>query len=527
MNSVEQISISAINAYLYCPVRFYLEYVQGQFLSNEHVAEGRYLGEATKQSSQTKDWKKRPHILVCSDKLGIFGVLDEVIVTQGSVRIVEKKKGNAQAPFKNDVLQLLAYMVCYAESFGVELDRIRGVLVYLESQKNFEVEPSKELVAELEETIKAMNRVFESPPQPIYHDKRCKPCSLLTMCMPVDGVLQRRVMPRSVEAVPLFVSTQGSYVSRFGDSVQVTQSGERQATLHSSTLSSIYLFGSVQVSTQALHLLSQRGIPAVFTDSLGRFKGVFYSGTSKNLVLRLKQYELYRDEERKFALAKRIVYGKLKNQLYVLRRKSLCPRTEAIRLQKLLDSLEDCEGIPELVGLEGLFANEYFTLLGEAFDREWQFDGRNRRPPKDPINAALSFGYTILHNVVLSMVVGVGLDPLLGVLHRERYGRFSLVLDLMEEFRPILVDQLVVSLVNTKQMRKSDFVEAIDGAYVFKDRGKKRFITRFRDRLMTQHYHPLLKSSVEYMRIIEAQVRIFAKCVLRELPVYLPFVQKK
>lgn len=527
MNSVDQIPISAINAYLYCPVRFYIEYIQGKFISNEHVAEGKYIGEATKQISQTKGWKKRPQIYVCSERLGIFGVLDEVIVTDGVIRIVEKKKGNAQKPFKNDILQLLAYMVCYAESFGVELSKVLGVLLYLGSQKRIEIQPSKEIVIELEKTVKAMRKVSENPPQPLYNEKQCKPCSILEICMPLDKSLQRRIMPKSLERTPLFVGAQGAYISRFGESMQVNHGGECKATLHSSTLDSLYLFGNVQVSTQALHLFSDRGIPVVFADTLGRFKGVFFSGISKNLVLRLNQYELYRDEERKFALAKRIVYGKLKNQLYVLRRKSPAGRTQIKRLKGLLNSLDDCQEISELIGLEGLFANEYFDLLGETFGGEWQFEGRNRRPPKDPINAVLSFGYTMLHNVVLSIVIGVGLDPLMGVLHKEHYGRFSLVLDLMEEFRPILVDQLIVSLLHTRQLRKTHFVETIDGAYVLTEKGRKRFVTAFKNRLTTKHYHAFLKSSVEYIRIIETQVKVFEKCLLGELPTYFPFIQEK
>lgn len=527
MSLMEEIPISAINAYLYCPMRFYIEYVQGQFLSNEHVAEGKYLGEATRKISQTKNWKKRPQLYVFSDRLRIFGIIDEVILTSGSVRIIEKKKGANQKPFKNDILQLVAYMVCYAESFGVKLNKIRGVLIYLGSQKKITIKPSKELVAELERTVEAMHMVFENPPQLAYDEKRCRHCSICRTCMPLDESLQRRVMPKSLETTPLFVSIQGACVSRIGESIQIIHGSERKAILHSSTLDSLYLFGNVQISTQALHLLNDRGIPVVLADNLGRFKGIFYPGTSKNLVLRLKQYALHQDEERQFALAKKIVYGKLKNQLYVLRRKCPTARSRITGLKELLNSLDECEGIQELIGVEGFFANEYFSILGEIFDQEWQFDGRNRRPPKDPINAALSFGYTMLHNVVLSTVVGVGFDPLMGVLHRERYGRFSLVLDLMEEFRPILVDQLVISLVNSKQLRKKDFIETIDRAYILTDAGRRQFITAFKNRLMTKHYHALLKSSVEYIRIIEAQVKIFGKCVLGELPTYFPFVQEK
>lgn len=528
---MEEIPVSAVNAYLYCPYRCYIEYVKGQFVTNAHVEEGRFLSQKLEKKVQTKDYKKRPQVFVQSRKYGLYGTIDQTVVKQDKIVIVETKKGATDRPYENDVLQLLAYMVCCSESFEVELEKVSGKLVYLGSQKTFEILPNDELLEKLRSVVESIRSLSSNPPKPQYSRKRCDPCSLINICMPEKNQgeenVQRKIMPTNRLTQPLFVCTQGAYIGKMGESVQVTYAGEELLRLHKSLLNALYLFGNVQVSTHALKMLAESEIPIVFSDTAGRFSFLCFSGSSKNINLRLKQYETRQDPERRLKIAKQIVLGKLKNQLFVLRRKSLIDGSRMKRFKELLRSVESCRSIEELMGVEGLFASEYFDAYSKAFDDSWKFVNRNKRPPTDPINALLSFGYMMLHGTVLTAVLGVGFDPLIGVLHNHHYGRFSLALDLMEEFRPILVDQLVLSLVNLGQIKFSDFVENLEGSYTLTDKGLKKFVQAYKEKLETKHYHPLLKMSVEYARIIEAQARVFEKCILGEISTYIPFTVTK
>lgn len=528
---MEEIPIFAINAYMYCPYRYYIEYVKGQFVTNDHVEEGRYLGNKKEKKAQSKNYKKKPQVYVSSNKYGLYGFVDELIIQKEKITIVETKKGNAVKPFENDVLQLLAYMVCYSETFDTDLNKINGKLVYLGSGKSFEISPKNELIEKLGKIVKSMRELCQKVPEPQYIKKKCDPCSLLNICMPekstTNGEILRKVTPSSYDAKPIFVCTQGAYVSRFGESIQITCHGEELLRLHSSAISTLYVLGNVQVSTQALKLLTSSGVPVVFTDQIGRNSFVCFSGFSKNINLRIKQLETLRDKEKRLIVAKQILNGKLRNQLFVLKRKLNASQSEINRFKQLIQSINECENIDELMGIEGICAGIYFETMAKRIDPIWGFDGRNRRPPADPVNVLLSLGYTLLHNTVLSVLLGVGFDPLIGVLHSEHYGRFSLSLDLMEEFRPLIIDQTVISMINLKQIKPSNFVKDIENCYRLKESGMKKFVEAYKERLETKHYHPLFKTAMEYIRIIDVQARVFEKFILGEIDNYIPFVVSK
>jgi len=530
MEMEEEIPIFAINAYLYCPYRYYIEYVKGQFSTNEHVEEGRYIDEKKSKKAQTKGYKRRQGIFVHSNSLGIYGFVDEVIKTDEKTVIVETKKGNATKPFKNDVLQLVAYLICYCETFDEDIKKVVGRLHYVGSEKKFEVKADTELVSRLREILREMRRIADEVPQPRYNKKHCSPCSLLDICMPSakkNGQnLVRKVTPHSYKP-PIFLSSQGAFVGRAGESIVISHSGEELLKAHFSEIGTLYLMGNVQISSQALKLLVQNAIPIVFTDLNGALSAMCTGAVPKNVFLRLKQLETYKDQEKRLCLAKKIVLGKVRNQVFVLTKKSLLRGEEKAKFKELERAINDCWNFDELLGIEGVSANTYFEIYKRAFEPIWNFNERNRRPPKDPINALLSFGYTLLHNTVLSVLVGIGFEPLLGVLHTDHYGRFALALDLMEEFRPIIVDQLVLSLVNLRHIKPSDFIENIQGSFVLTDRGRKKFLEHYKDRLETKHHHPVLNTSIEYLRIIEVQARLFEKCILGEVDEYTPFVVTK
>ena len=522
---LEEIPIYAINAYLYCPYRFYIEYVKGEFEDNAHTAEGRFISMQENTKGQTKNWKKRPQVFVQSERLGIFGFVDQVVESKGRIKIIEVKKGSASRPYLNDIMQLTAYMVAYAESYNKNLEEIVGEIRYIGSNKKFKVAPTERRVERLHETLQGMHASIEKPPQPKYSKKRCDSCSLINICMPKKGSeLKRKIMPSSNETQPLYVATQGAYIGRRGESVFVSHNGQRIATVHHSKISSLHILGNVQVSTQAMKFLTLNDIPVIFSDTLGRFGFVCHKGFSKNIPLRIRQLQHSQMEENRIEVSRRIIEGKIRNQLYVLKKKKLATKQEIGVVRSLLKELKLCHSVDELMGIEGQIANMYFEKISENLDAKWEFNNRNRRPPKDPVNALLSFGYSILHNIVLSAILSTGLDPFVGMLHKEHYGRASLALDLMEEFRPIIVDLEVLSMINLGQIKESDFLKNIAGAVFLTDKGRRKFLEVLRKRLMTKRYYGLLGARTEYIRIIEAQVRVFEKYILGEVDSYMPFV---
>ncbi|HBT25680.1 MAG TPA: hypothetical protein DEA58_03170 [Pseudothermotoga sp.] len=462
---LEEIPIYAINAYLYCPYRFYIEHVKGEFEDNDHTVEGRFISQQENTKGQTKNWKKRPQIFVQSEHYGIFGFVDQVIENKEKTKIIEIKKGDASHPYLNDVMQLTAYMLAYAESYNKKIETMEGEIRYVGSNKKFKITPTRKRVSKLLEILQSMRAVAEDPPQPSYSKKKCDPCSLINICLPQkENALKRKIMPSSRDAHPLYIATQGAYIRQSGESVTVNCNGRNIVKIHYSKISALHLMGNVQISTQAMKLLTSNSIPVVFSDILGRYWFVCHSGFSKNIPLRIKQLQLTQDEKKKIEISKRIIEGKIKNQLYVLKKKNLTTKQDSRAILSMLKDLDRCKSIDELMGIEGQVASLYFDKISKKLDPKWEFNGRNRRPSKDPINALLSFGYSILHNVVLSAIMATGLDPFIGVLHKEHYGRTSLALDIMEEFRPIIIDLEVLSMINLGQLKKNDFSEKIGRA---------------------------------------------------------------
>ena len=312
----------------------------------------------------------------------------------------------------------------------------------------------------------------------------------------------------------------------------------------------VVVLGEVTLTASAVHLLLERDVEITFLGYYGQFKGRLSPPFSKNAILRLAQYRAHQDMTRRCELARRFVIGKLSNQRQRLQRHNRT-RQDA-EVSRAIKQLTDLIGglatlsvhqpagtkplasgdhriagtaLETILGMEGAGSAAYFRCFGKLLSNpeQWPFPGRVKRPPTDPVNSLLSFGYALLTNKVASAVQLVGFDHFVGYLHSSFYGRPALALDLVEEFRPIIVDSVVLTLLNKRILTLNDFVVEL-GAYRLKDERRKVFFTHFEERLNEEISHPLFGYTVTYRRCLELQARLLAKVLTGEIDEYPPLL---
>jgi CRISPR-associated protein Cas1 len=279
------------------------------------------------------------------------------------------------------------------------------------------------------------------------------------------------------------------------------------------TVEQIVLMGNPQVTGDALMYALDLGMPVHYLTSFGKYLGSALPGYSRNGQLRLAQYQAHCEGDRRLAIVKTLVTGKIHNQHHLLyrhgqRETPLKERKKLVPQQTTLDQLR---------GMEGLAAREYFACWPQMIGASWKFSGRNRRPPRDPVNALLSFGYGLLRVQVTAAVHVAGLDPYIGFLHETHHGQPALVLDLMEEFRPLIADSVVLSVINTREIQFQDFSESLS-AYSLSDAGRKAFLNAFERKLNDSFKHPIFEYQCSYRRAIELQARLLARHLQEDLP---------
>ncbi|MGH7504595.1 MAG: CRISPR-associated endonuclease Cas1, partial [Longimicrobiales bacterium] len=276
----------------------------------------------------------------------------------------------------------------------------------------------------------------------------------------------RRLYPPRSEALPLYVQEQGAVVGKRGEVLVVRKKGEELATVRLKDLSQLILCGNISVSAQSIHLLCEAGIPIVHLSRGHWFYGVTAGITLRNAYDRAAQFRRAAEPAQALRIARAIVFAKGVNQRTVLGRNAR-PRPDRTlaEMATLLKKVRRAQSIDQLLGFEGAIAAKYFAHFGSLlkprdFDAEWSFESRNRRPPRDPVNALLSFGYALLTKECTTALLGEGLDPWWGFYHQPRHGRPALALDLMEESRPLIVDSAVLTAINTGMVRAADFLRS-------------------------------------------------------------------
>ena len=357
--------------------------------------------------------------------------------------------------------------------------------------------------------------------------------------IPTDAQLvlkqQRPRSPACTDALPLYVQAHRAKVAKSGDTLIVTVENKKVAAARLTETSQVVLMGNVSVTTPCLHELIWRGIPVTWHSFGGWFLGHTTGNGHKNVELRTAQYRASFDEAICLRFAKGLVSAKIQNCRTLLRRNwKPADSSQPVLVDLKSDSSHAgrATSLAELLGIEGTGAARYFRAFGSmlnkgASDEEhgFNFETRNRRPPTDPVNALLSFAYSLLARSWTVTLAGVGFDPFRGLYHQPRYGRPALALDLMEPFRPLVADSVVIQAINNGEIRTTDFKTAAGSVNLTAD-GRRRFIAAYERRLGHEIVHPLFGYRVSYRRLMEMQARLLGRFLLGELPEYPNFITR-
>ncbi|MCX8085969.1 MAG: type I-C CRISPR-associated endonuclease Cas1c [Rhodocyclaceae bacterium] len=337
----------------------------------------------------------------------------------------------------------------------------------------------------------------------------------------------------------LYVTTPESYLHLDNDTVRIEVERQTRLRVPLHHLASIVCFGHVMVSPMLMHRLADEGKSLVLLDSHGQFKARLEGPVTGNVLLRIDQHRRLVQAEFCLSAAKAFVAGKLKNGRQVLLRGAReSGRTEdntplaatAEEFARALARLEHAPDLDAVRGIEGDAAKRYFAVFGHLVRPEarqvFMPDGRSRRPPRDRMNALLSFLYALLMNDCRSAIESVGLDPQIGFFHAVRPGRAALALDLMEEFRPLLADRLALTLINRRQIQAHDFEIRPGGAVSLKDGARKAVVVAYQERKKEELSHPLLAEQMALGLVPFLQARLLARRVRGDVETYQPFTPK-
>jgi len=336
----------------------------------------------------------------------------------------------------------------------------------------------------------------------------------------------------------LYVTSPDAYLAKDGENVLVLVGEETKLRIPVHNLEGIVCFGYTGASPALMHLCVERNVGLSFHSESGRFLARATGKVSGNVLLRRKQYRIADSQEESLQFAKGFVFGKIFNCRCVLQRflrdhgdKGVFQDVQdSVRFLSLqLQKVVNCQNVDILRGIEGESARSYYGVIDNLVLEEkevFRFSGRSRRPPLDPINAILSFLYTLLAHDCSSALETVGLDPQVGFLHRERPGRPSLALDLMEELRPYLVDRLTLSLINNRQVDAKGFITKESGGVIMNEEMRKMIITSWQKRKQEEIMHPFLGEKIAIGLIPYAQAMLLARHLRGDLDAYPPFLMK-
>lgn len=536
-----------VNEFVYCPRLFYLEWVEARFADNDDTRLGQQVHRKVDVEAgaaplpEDGELRRARSVTVSSERLGVIAKLDLVEGDGGSVVPVDYKKGSPQpdgSPWPSDEVQVCLQALLLRES-GYQCEHAE--LWYAETRQRVRVELTAERLSWAADVVADARGIADraGPPLPLVDSPKCPRCSLVGLCLAdeTNTLLARReqpprrLVPRDPDQRPVYVTEPGSFVGVRSGRLEVTFKKEKLASFRLLDVAQLAVFGRVQISTQALGECFARGIPVLWLSSGGWLQGFALGQPSKYVELRRQQTAVH--AQGGAGLAQQMIAGKILNCRTLLRRNSRGDVSSTLAaLKRLAQQAREASNFASLLGIEGTAARMYFGSLpstlaavAEPFGTEFSQLGRNRRPPLDPLNALLSFCYSMLTKDLVAVTLGVGFDPYLGVYHRSRYGRPSLALDLAEEFRPLIADSVVITLLNKGEITASDFIRRAGAVSLTAD-GRRTVLKAYERRLDTEVRHPVFGYQISYRRVLDVQARLLAGVLVGELPEYIPMVTR-
>ncbi|MBI2925088.1 MAG: CRISPR-associated endonuclease Cas1 [Verrucomicrobia bacterium] len=581
--------VRRLHNFIYCPRLFYFQWVENIFQENADTVAGSHVHRNVDAPSKLEDAKelglpegaKLRSLRLESEALGLIGVVDIVEGGPDGAEIIDYKKGSARRGAEGereakepDAIQVAAHALLLGEQ-GVKV--ARGAIYYAADKRRVLVELGEELFARVRRTIEEARSVAASGrcPPPLKNDARCLYCSAYPICLPnetlwwskrrkpseTDAQIQFAFIAQTEDAVRdrilealdfaaesgkgpptlepprpehddgevLVVQTPGAQIGQRGDQLLVSVKGEDVRKIPGQQVRAIYCYGAVQITAQAVETCLDLGIDVSYFSPAGRFLGLLRALPASGVDARRGQYRLFELPGVRLQLAREVIRAKIHNQRVMLMRNGDVPERVLKLMVGFRDATERAHDMTELLGIEGTAAALYFERFESMLKQreDWKFDwrGRNRRPPRDPVNALLSLGYSMLAKELTGVCHAVGLDPFLGFMHQPRYGRPALALDLMEEFRPLVADSVAISLVNRGELGPEDFIRSANGTFL-NDAGRKRFWEAWFRRLDTEVSHPEFEYKMAYRRMLEVQARQLWRFVRGEAAAYHGFTTR-
>lgn len=543
-----------LHNYVYCPRLFYYQWVENIFVENADTVAGSSKHRQTDKPSR-KDGREGFEVpegasvrslRLESGSLGLVGVIDILEGGSDGCQIIDYKRGAARrdesgelVPKAPDAVQVAAY-VLLAREHGVG---VTGAAVYYAAdRRRVPVNLSDEAIARVPMLVKEARAVASSGicPPPLENDARCQYCSAYPVCLPDESRYwsgsfeegQKIAHPPVVEGDEgevIVVQDARAFLSKHGDQLHVTLDGDVLSKHPLQQVRAIYLFGAVQMSAQLVHTCLEEEKDVSYFAPSGRFLGLLRGLPASGIDARLGQYRLFQEEGTRLKLAREIIRAKIHNQRVLLMRNGDVSEQAIEELRGLRDRTSEANAMETLLGLEGRAAAVYFngfnSMIKEKRMSDFFFAERNKRPPRDPVNALLSLGYSMLAKELTGVCHAVGLDPFLGFYHKPRYGRPALALDLMEEFRPLTADSLVVSLINRGEIAPSDFLFSSQGCNL-NEHGRRAFWQGWFRRLNDEVTHPVFRYRMSYRRMFEVQARQLWRFLRGEAKTYTGFTTR-
>jgi CRISPR-associated protein Cas1 len=488
-------------------------------------------------------------VTVASEAAGVVAKVDLIESDEDTVVPVDYKRGEAPdsesvpgGVWPADRVQVAAQVLALRDS-GYRCDH--GVVYYAAAKTRVAVPWTDQAGAEVRSAVAEARRIAAERvmPPPLVASSKCPRCSLVGICLPDETNLLRapqsgpepvdrhvrQLIPSRDDAVPLYVQAAGATVGLAGETLEVRLRDGTKTVVRTRETSHVCLFGAVHITTPAIRELCDRGVSVSFFSHGGWHYGAVNGFAEKNALLRIAQFAVAAERERRLPLAREIVAGKILNGRTLLRRNGEdLPEITLRSLKQLADAASSCASEEALLGLEGTAARLYFEAFGRLLSPRsgaaaaFDFNGRNRRPPRDPVNALLSLAYALLAKDARLALLAVGFDPTVGFYHRPRPGRPALALDLMEEFRPLVADSVVLTAVNTESVQASHFIRAA-GAVALTEAGRRAFLAAYERRMDQQITHPVFGYTLSYRRVLEVQARLLARTVTAQLTSYPSF----